>query len=323
MSSLRDRMMAKTADVRATKDIKLDAQQEKSKTPLTAPGMAGALAQAQQRISELEKAGLPTDVRVADIVPNPWQPRQVFSESKLTQLAESIRESGLVQPIVVRRKEAGYQLVAGERRWRAHKMIEKEIIKVFVVDLSDEEMALLALVENVAREDLSDYEISRSIRRTEKEFPNRKRVAEALGMARSELYRFLSFADLPEFVIRDLDVQPRLLGAHAAQSLVATLRDRNERALEIAKEAWAKLVSGDLDQTKLVAAIKSAIEADGKTDTKVSDRKIEKIFAGGNQAGSITRDSVGLTVKIRAGMLTEEKEKQVRDLIAQLFSAAT
>jgi ParB family transcriptional regulator, chromosome partitioning protein len=323
MSSLRDRMMAKTADVRATKDIKLDAQPEKSKTPLTAPGMAGALAQAQQRISELEKAGLPTDVRVSDIVPNPWQPRQVFSESKLTQLAESIRESGLVQPIVVRRKEAGYQLVAGERRWRAHKMIEKEIIKVFVVDLSDEEMALLALVENVAREDLSDYEISRSIRRTEKEFPNRKRVAEALGMARSELYRFLSFADLPEFVIRDLDVQPRLLGAHAAQNLVSALRDKNERALEIAKEAWAKLVCGDLDQTKLVAAIKSAIEADGKTDANVSDRKIDKIFAGGNQAGSITRDSVGLTVKIRAGMLTEEKEKQVRDLIAQLFSAAT
>lgn len=323
MSSLRDRMMAKTADVRATKDIKLDAQQEKTKAPLTAPGMAGALAQAQQRIKEFETSGLPTDVRVADIVPNPWQPRQVFSESKLTQLAESIRESGLVQPIVVRRKEAGYQLVAGERRWRAHKMIEKEIIKVFVVDLSDEEMALLALVENVAREDLSDYEISRSIRRTEKEFPNRKRVAEALGMARSELYRFLSFADLPEFVIRDLDVQPRLLGAHAAQNVVSALRGRNERALEIAKEVWAKLVSGDLDQTKLAAAIKSAIEGDGKTDTNVSDRKIDKIFAGGNQAGSITRDSVGLTVKIRAGMLTEEKEKQVRDLIAQLFSAAT
>ncbi|WP_321969079.1 ParB/RepB/Spo0J family partition protein [Paraburkholderia tropica] len=320
MSSLRDRMMAKTADVRATKDIKLAEQSEKNKTPLTAPGMAGALAQAQQRISELEKAGLPSEVRVADIVPNPWQPRQVFSESKLTQLAESIRESGLVQPIVVRRKDAGYQLVAGERRWRAHKMIEKEIIKVFVVDLSDEEMALLALVENVAREDLSDYEISRSIRRTEKEFPNRKRVAEALGISRSELYRFLSFAELPDFVIRDLDVQPRLLGAHAAQNLVSALRDQDAKAFEHAKQAWAKVVAGDLDQTKLAKAIKQAIEDDGKTDLNVRDRKIEKIFAGGNQAGSITRDSAGLTVKIRAGLLTDKKEKQVRELIAQLFT---
>ncbi|MBN3812427.1 ParB/RepB/Spo0J family partition protein [Paraburkholderia sp. Ac-20347] len=323
MSSLRDRMMAKTADVRATKDIKLAEQSEKNKTPLTAPGMAGALAQAQQRISELEKAGLPSEVRVADIVPNPWQPRQVFSESKLTQLAESIRESGLVQPIVVRRKDAGYQLVAGERRWRAHKMIEREIIKVFVVDLSDEEMALLALVENVAREDLSDYEISRSIRRTEKEFPSRKRVAEALGISRSELYRFLSFAELPDFVIRDLDVQPRLLGAHAAQNLVSVLRDQDENAFELAKQAWVKVVAGDLDQTKLAKAIKQAIEDNGKTDHNVSDRKIEKIFAGGNQAGSITRDSVGLTVKIRAGLLTEEKERQVRELISQLFTGAT
>jgi ParB family transcriptional regulator, chromosome partitioning protein len=320
MSSLRDRMMAKTADVRATKDIKLAEQSEKNKTPLTAPGMAGALAQAQQRISELEKAGLPSEVRVADIVPNPWQPRQVFSESKLTQLAESIRESGLVQPIVVRRKDAGYQLVAGERRWRAHKMIEREIIKVFVVDLSDEEMALLALVENVAREDLSDYEISRSIRRTEKEFPSRKRVAEALGISRSELYRFLSFAELPDFVIRDLDVQPRLLGAHAAQNLVSVLRDQDEKAFELAKQAWTRVVAGDLDQTKLAKAIKQAIEDDGKTDHNVSDRKIEKIFAGGNQAGSITRDSVGLTVKIRAGLLTDEKERQVRELIAELFT---
>ncbi|MBB2984318.1 ParB family chromosome partitioning protein [Paraburkholderia tropica] len=320
MSSLRDRMMAKTADVRATKDIKLAEQSEKNKTPLTAPGMAGALAQAQQRISELERAGLPSEVRVADIVPNPWQPRQVFSESKLTQLAESIRESGLVQPIVVRRKDAGYQLVAGERRWRAHKMIEREIIKVFVVDLSDEEMALLALVENVAREDLSDYEISRSIRRTEKEFPSRKRVAEALGISRSELYRFLSFAELPDFVIRDLDVQPRLLGAHAAQNLVSVLRDQDEKAFELAKQAWTKVVAGDLDQTKLAKAIKQAIEDDGKTDHNVSDRKIEKIFAGGNQAGSITRDSMGLTVKIRAGLLTDEKERQVRELIAQLFT---
>lgn len=320
MSSLRDRMMAKTADVRATKDIKLAEQSEKNKTPLTAPGMAGALAQAQQRISELEKAGLPSEVRVADIVPNPWQPRQVFSESKLTQLAESIRESGLVQPIVVRRKDAGYQLVAGERRWRAHKMIEREIIKVFVVDLSDEEMALLALVENVAREDLSDYEISRSIRRTEKEFPSRKRVAEALGISRSELYRFLSFAELPDFVIRDLDVQPRLLGAHAAQNLVSVLRDQDEKAFELAKQAWTRVVAGDLDQTKLAKAIKQAIEDEGKTDHNVSDRKIEKIFAGGNQAGSITRDSVGLTVKIRAGLLTDEKERQVRELIAQLFT---
>jgi ParB family transcriptional regulator, chromosome partitioning protein len=319
MSSMRDRMMMKTAEVRATKDIKLEPQQEKNKAPLTAPGMAGALAQAQKRISELEKDGAASEVKVSDIVPNPWQPRQVFSEAKLTQLAESIRETGLVQPIVVRRNGAGYQIVAGERRWRAHKMIEKETIKILVVELSDEEMAMLALVENVAREDLSDYEISRSIRRTEKEFPNRKRMAEAMGISRSELYRYLSFAELPDFVVKDLDVQPRLLGAHAAQAVVSVLREQDVHALRLAKEVWSKVVAGDMDQTKLARSMKQAIEDDGKVGGSVSDRSIDKIFAGGNQAGSITKDSVGLTVKIRAGMLTDEKERQIRELIAQLF----
>ena len=166
MSSLRDRMMSKTAEVRAAKDIQLDPQQEKAASPRTAPGMAAALAAAQQRIAQLEHAGPASEAPVSEIVPNPWQPRQVFNDAKLVQLAESIREAGLVQPIVVRRVGAGFQIVAGERRWRAHKMIGKEFIKVLVVDLSDEEMAMLALVENVAREDLCDYEISRSIRRS-------------------------------------------------------------------------------------------------------------------------------------------------------------
>jgi ParB family transcriptional regulator, chromosome partitioning protein len=320
MSSLRERMMSKTAEVRAAKDIKLDPQQDKVASPRTAPGMAGALAVAQQRIIELEKTGAATEVPVSDIAPNPWQPRQLFNEAKLTQLAESIREAGLVQPIVVRRAAVGYQLVAGERRWRAHKMIGKDSIKVVIIDLSDEEMAMLALVENVAREDLSDYEISRSVRMTEREFPNRKRMAEALGISRSELYRYLAFGDLPDFVVNDLDIQPRLLGAHSAQDVVSALREKDTRALEIARNLWAKVVAGDLDQTKLAKAIKQEVENNGKVARSVSDRSIEKIFAGKSQAGSITKDAVGFTVKIKAGMLSEDKEKQIRALIAQLFS---
>ncbi|NUX57911.1 ParB/RepB/Spo0J family partition protein [Paraburkholderia youngii] len=323
MSNLRERMMSKTAEVRAAKDIKLDQQQEKPTSPRTAPGMAGALAQAQQRIVELEKAGTASDVAVADIVPNPWQPRKVFNEAKLKQLAESIRETGLVQPIVVRRVAHGHQIIAGERRWRAHKMIDKETIKAVVIDLSDEEMAMLALVENVVRDDLSDYEIARSIRSTEKEFPNRKRMAEALGISRSELYRFLAFADLPDFVVKDLDIQPRLLGATAAERLVSVLRDKNGKAIDVAREIWARVVSGELDQSKLVRAIKQAIQPGNDASRGVSDRSIEKIFSGKNQAGSITKDAVGFTVKIRAGMLTSEKEKQIRTLISELFSASS
>ncbi|OJB41931.1 chromosome partitioning protein ParB [Burkholderia ubonensis] len=321
MSSLRERMMSKTADLRPAKDIQLESQQDKPATPRTAPGMAAALATAQKRVLELEKGSAPSELLVVDIVPNPWQPRRVFNEAKLTELSESIREAGLIQPIVVRRAASGYQIVAGERRWRAHKMIGKDTIKVVIVDLSDEDMAMLALVENVVRDDLTDYEISRSIRETEKEFPNRKRMAEALGISRSELYRYLAFADLPDFVVKDLDIEPRLLGANAAEQIVSVLRNREGRAFEIAQEQWSQVVAGDLDQTKLAKAIKHAIESDGRAGA-VSDRNIEKIFAGKNQAGSITKDAGGFTVKIKAGMLTAEKEEQIRALIAQLFGSS-
>ncbi|MDR5825995.1 ParB/RepB/Spo0J family partition protein [Caballeronia sp. LZ043] len=321
MSSLRDRMMSKTAEVRAAKDIQLDPQQEKVGSPRTAPGMAGALAAAQQRIAVLEKAGPALEAAVSEITPNPWQPRQVFNDAKLTQLAESIRETGLVQPIVVRRSGAGFQIVAGERRWRAHKMIGLATIKSLIVDLSDEEMAMLALVENVAREDLCDYEISRSIRQTEREFPNRKRMAEALGISRSELYRYLAFGDLPQFIAQDLDVHPRLLGATAAESVVSVLRDSGDDAMEKARAIWPRVVAGELDQSKLARAIKQALDGRKTPAASVSDRSIDKIFAGGSQAGSITRDSAGLTVKIKTGALTEEREKQIRDLISSLFSS--
>jgi ParB family chromosome partitioning protein len=319
MSNLRERMMSKTAELRPAKDIELNSQQPKTSPPRTAPGMAGALAAAQQRVAELEKAGSTSELPVANIVPNPWQPRKVFNEAKLAELAESIREAGLIQPVVVRRASTGYQLVAGERRWRAHKMIGKETIKVVVIDISDEDMAMLALVENVVRDDLSDYEISRSIRETEREFPNRKRLAETLGIARSELYRYLCFADLPDFVLSDLDLQPRLLGANAAQDVVSALRNQSTRAYEIARELWAQVVSGDLEQTKLAKAIKQAIENDGK-GSAVTDRNIEKIFAGKKQAGSITKDRSEFTVKIKAGMLSADQEQRIRSLITQLFS---
>ncbi|QDQ82255.1 ParB/RepB/Spo0J family partition protein [Paraburkholderia megapolitana] len=319
MSNLRERMMSQTAELRAAKDIPLEAHSEKPATPRTAPGMAAALASAQKRIAELEKGGASSELPVADIVPNPWQPRRVFNEAKLTELSESIREAGLIQPIVVRLAEAGYQIVAGERRWRAHKMIGKDTIKVVLAELSDADMAMLALVENVVRDDLTDYEISRSIRETEKEFPNRKRMAESLGISRSELYRYLAFAGLPEFVLRDLDSQPRLLGANAAEDVVSVLRDRDDQAIEIARALWSEVVAGELDQTKLAKAIKRGIESGGKAGV-LSDRNIEKIFAGKNQAGSITKDAQGFTVKIKAGMLSQDKEREIRTLITKLFT---
>lgn len=317
MSNMREQLLAKTSGIRATSSIKEDEVKRSNRTQ-TAPGLAGALAVAQLRVQELESTGTSSQLAVGEIVPNPWQPRRVFNEAKLSELAESIREVGLMQPIVVRRIEDSYQVVAGERRWRAHKMVGIDTIKAVVVDCSDADMAVLALVENVSRDDLSDYEIATSIRQTQQEFPDRKRMAEALGMSRSGLYQFLSFENLPDFMKKDLDIQPRLLGGTASQAIVTAIKKHGESGLKAAMELWPLVVRGDMDQGKVAAGIK-ALATRQTTSNSASERSIDKFFAGKEHAGSITKDVSSFTIKIKAGVLTEAQEHQIREFISQMF----
>lgn len=317
MSNMREQLLAKTSNIRTTSSIKEDEVKRSNRTQ-TAPGLAGALAVAQLRVQELESIGTSSQLPVSDIVPNPWQPRRVFNEAKLSDLAESIREVGLMQPVVVRRVDSDYQIVAGERRWRAHKMLGLETIKTVVVECSDADMAVLALVENVSRDDLSDYEIATSLRESEKEFPDRKRMAEALGMSRTGLYQFLSFEKLPDFILRDLDLHPRLLGGNAADAIVGAIRKHGEAGLEAAKEIWPLVVAGNMDQGKAAPAIK-ALATRRATTNSASERSIEKFFSGKEHAVSITKDINSFTVKIKAGVLTEAQETQIREVISQMF----
>ena len=320
MSNMREQLLAKTAGIRATSSINQDEVKRSSKTQ-TAPGLAGALAVAQLRVQELEATGAPSQLAVADIVANPWQPRRVFNDAKLAGLAESIREVGLMQPIVVRRAQESYQIVAGERRWRAHKLMGLDTIKAVVVECTDSDMAVLALVENVSRDDLSDYEVATSIRQTEKEFPDRKRMAEALGMSRSGLYQFLSFESLPDFIQKDLDVQPTLLGGTAAQAIVAAIKKHGDSGLKAAAELWPLVVKGDMDQGKVASAIKAMAVQQTTSPRSANERSIDKFFSGKEHAGSITKDVSGITVKIKSGVLTSAQETQIRQLLSQMFNA--
>jgi len=189
------------------------------------------------------------------------------------------------------------------------------------VECSDADMAVLALVENVSRDDLSDYEVATSMRQTEKEFPDRKRMAEALGMSRSGLYQFLSFENLPDFIRKDLDIQPRLLGGTAAQAIVTAIKKHGESGMNAAVELWPLVVKGDMDQGKVAAAIKALATRQATTANSASERSIDKFFSGKEHAGSITKDISGITVKIKSGVLTNAQETQIRELISQMFHA--
>jgi ParB family chromosome partitioning protein len=318
MTNIRDQLLAKTANLATPADFKGEGKKV-SKAPQTMPGITSALAVAQLRIQELEKLGTVTDIAVDALTPNPWQPRRQFSESKLAELARSIGEVGLLQAVTVRRAGEGYQVVAGERRLRAHKLLNREVIKAVVIECSDQDMAALALMENVTRDDLSDYEIAFAVRRAESEFPKRTRLAEVMGISRNDLYRYLAFDDLPDFVKRDLDLNPSLLAGNAAQDIVSALKKAGESGFQALTELWPLVVSGDLVQTKVAAAVTAHVARGGNVSDS-GGRSILKIFAGKAQAGSITKDVKGITFKFKAGMMTEEQEAEIREHIGKMFS---
>jgi ParB family chromosome partitioning protein len=162
-------------------------------------------------------------VPVENLRPNPGQPRRSFGEDALEELAASVREKGIIQPIIVREIPAGsgtYEIVAGERRWRAAQMARLHEVPVLVRDLDDSEVLELAIIENVQRADLNPVEEAQGYRQLMERFGHtQEKLAEALGKSRSHIANLLRLLTLPEEVqtyLRD----GRLSAGHARALVV-------------------------------------------------------------------------------------------------------
>jgi ParB family chromosome partitioning protein len=138
-------------------------------------------------------------LRIDAIVPNRYQPRQTFPPQELAELAASLKQSGLLQPVLVRRKGDGmYELISGERRWRAAREAGLETIQAMIRNCSDEESILLALVENLQREDLNPIEMARAYQRMMNEFGlTQDIVAQRVGCERSSVANAVRLLQLP------------------------------------------------------------------------------------------------------------------------------
>jgi ParB family chromosome partitioning protein len=155
-------------------------------------------------------------LRIDAIVPNRYQPRHIFAPGELAELTASIRESGVLQPVVVRRKGDGiYELISGERRWRAAKEAGLETIQAVIRNCSDQESLLLALVENLQREDLNPMETARAYARMMDEFGmTQEAIAQKVGCDRSSVANFVRLLNLhPE--IQELVEAGTLSAGHA------------------------------------------------------------------------------------------------------------
>lgn len=259
---------------------------------------------------------------VDEVDPNPYQPRKVFPQQELEELAASISEVGLLQPISVRQVRDRYQIIAGERRWRAYKLLGRSTIEALVMPVEESDMVVLALVENIDREDLSDYEIGKALRQVESLFPTRKKLAEALGMNREDMYRYYAFEYFPEPILARLDANPRLLSRAAAANIKRTMQsiDPPSLALELLNRAWDLLEAGVLEQTKLSDFLLRELRISKEKNAPRFHEARQTLAREGNPVGSITRDSKHLVIKLKIDALSDENEARLRSFVEQLAS---
>lgn len=153
------------------------------------------------------------------IDPNPDQPRLDFDAVALDALANSINKIDLIQPITVKPVGNRFQIIAGERRFRAYLKLNRSKIEAIVRPVDDLANKIIALTENISRQDLTDYEVCRAIRKISIELKNIKELATKIGINRTEIYRYLAFEALPDYIIADLEINPKLLSRVAAEQI--------------------------------------------------------------------------------------------------------
>ena len=166
------------------------------------------------------------ELKLSELRPNPYQPRKVFDAEKLQELANSIKEHGVFQPIIVKKSIKGYEIIAGERRYKASQLAGKETIPAIVRDFTDENMMEIALLENLQRENLNSIEeatayqkLLASLKVTQEELANK------LGKSRSHITNMLGLLELPEEV-KNLIAEEKITMSHAR--VLSKMKDKDE-----------------------------------------------------------------------------------------------
>lgn len=199
-----------------------------------------------------------SEIDLRDLRPNPYQPRQVFDEEKIAELAKSIRQSGVFQPIIVRKsKIKGYDIIAGERRFRASKLAEKETIPAIVRDMDDVGMMQVAVLENLQREDLSPLEEAEAYQMLMKNLGlTQAELSEKLGKSRSYIANYLRLLTLP--VIVKQEVQKNNLSMGQARTLLGLKTEK----------AMLKLANRAIKESLTVRQIEKLVAEENKRQQK-------------------------------------------------------
>ena len=256
-----------------------------------------------QRITKTKDEQI-KQIDISDIKPNPYQPRKTFDENHLNDLADSIKQYGILQPIVLRKTVQGYYIVVGERRFRASKIAGLKYVSAIIKDLTDEDMMELAVIENLQREDLNAIEEAESYQRLMTDLKiTQQEVAKRLSKSRPYIANMLRLLHLPK-KIADMVKDGRLTSAHG-RTLLA-IKDEQQMlrlAKRVVKEKWSvRYLENHVNELKNVSS---------KSETdKVDITKPKFIKQQERQMQEQCGTKVDISIKKSVGKISFEFDSQ-------------
>lgn len=256
-----------------------------------------------QRITKTKDEQI-KQIDISDIKPNPYQPRKTFDENHLNDLADSIKQYGILQPIVLRKTVQGYYIVVGERRFRASKIAGLKYVSAIIKDLTDEDMMELAVIENLQREDLNAIEEAEIYQRLMTDLKiTQQEVAKRLSKSRPYIANMLRLLHLPK-KIADMVKDGRLTSAHG-RTLLA-IKDEQQMlrlAKRVVKEKWSvRYLENHVNELKNVSS---------KSETdKVDITKPKFIKQQERQLREQYGAKVDISIKKSVGKISFEFESQ-------------
>ena len=241
------------------------------------PG-AGEIKKTVKEVEKTVEEKGETMLKITEVEPNRNQPRKNFNEDALMELSDSIKQFGVIQPLIVQKKNGYYEIIAGERRWRAAKLAGVKEVPVIIKDYSPEEVLEIALIENIQREDLNPIEEAMAYKNLLKEFNMKQdEVAEKVSKSRSAITNAMRLLNLPD-EIQQMVIEEMISSGHA-RTLLA-IEDK-ELQLKIANQIFDEKLSVR-ETEKLVKSImnpKEKKEKEEYNDQFVYDNMAEKIKA--------------------------------------------
>jgi len=269
---------------------------------IAAPVSQGSGKPASGNTSAEGSSDIVSEVELESITRGIYQPRVHFDETALQELADSISTQGLIQPALLRKRGGGYELIAGERRWRAAKLAGLEAIPAIIREMDDSAVAAVTLIENIQREDLNPLEEARALQRLKDEFEmTHQAVADAVGRSRAAVTNLMRLLELDERVA-NLLAEGKLEMGHARALLSLDPSDQHMLAMRVYAEglsvrATEKIVreglQGKAAAKKKVSAANSRHNSHIKAlETELSDKLGARVNInhGANSKGSVTID---------------------------------